>query len=171
MTLIMEKLLSIMNIRIARMENFLADFEVDAFQIKRLKKCLSSRIPERPDTLTPVFLGGGRFFQIYFLILFRRPPYFVQIDSKVEDTFWRKNQIHTTRRKKLQVFWKNLSPQNDPISDFSALKYESLSVSSHIFQLSQNEEQKIITIRRTVLIQTALDDPDYGEAFKYHEHT
>ena len=73
--------------------------------------------------------------------------------------------------KKFKFFEKNLSPKNDPISDSSALKYESLSVSSQIFQLSQNEEQKIIAIRRTVLIQSALDDPDYGEAFKYHEHT
>ena len=82
-------------------------------------------------------------------------------------------QIRSIRpeEKNFKFFEKNLSPQNDPISDFSALKYESLSVSSHIFQLSENEEQKIISIRRTVLIQSALDDPDYGEAFKYHEHT
>ena len=57
-------------------------------------------------------LGGGRFSQIYFLVFLGRPPYFAEMESKSEDTFWNKNQVHKSQRKNFQVIWKKVSTQN-----------------------------------------------------------
>ena len=115
--------------------------------------------------------GGGRFSQIYFLILFGRPPYFAEIESKSEDTFWSKNQIHKSITKKFQVIWKKSfveSPSNFWILQSS--KSGSHGVSSQIFLLSQSIGRKIFSTYCTVMIQRAIDNPDPREAFEYPVH-
>ena len=54
---------------------------------------------------------------------------------------------------------------------FADLKNESFHVPNQIFQLSRNGAPKFISMRRTVLIQSALDSSDPGQPFKYQEHT